>query len=40
MEISDLLSLSEIAVTILLGYYITHWITVKDQRTRTVKDNF
>lgn len=40
MEISDLLSLSEIAVTILLGYYITHWITVKDQRTRTVNDYY
>lgn len=40
MEISDLLSLAEIVVTILVGYYITHWITVKDQRTRTVKDYY
>lgn len=40
MEMSDLLSLAEIAVTIIVGYYISHWIAVKDQRTRSVKDYY
>lgn len=38
MSFSDLLSLIEILVTILFGYYITHWVTVRDTRTRSVKD--
>ena len=38
MEISDILILIEIVVTILVGYYITHWVSVRDTRTRMVKD--
>lgn len=38
MTLSDLLSLVEIFVTILFGYYITHWVTVRDTRTRSVKE--
>ena len=38
MSFSDILALIEILVTILFGYYITHWVTVRDTRTRSVKD--
>lgn len=38
MEISDIISIVEIIVTLILGYYISHWIAVKDQRTRSVKE--
>lgn len=38
MSFSDILALLEILVTILFGYYITHWVTVRDTRTRSVKD--
>lgn len=38
MNFSDILALLEILVTILFGYYITHWVTVRDTRTRSVKD--
>lgn len=38
MSFSDILSLIEILVTILFGYYITHWVSVRDSRTRSVKD--
>lgn len=38
MSFSDILALAEILVTILFGYYITHWVTVRDTRTRSVKD--
>lgn len=40
MEISDIISIVEIIVTLILGYYISHWIAVKDQRTRSVKDYY
>ena len=38
MSFSDILALLEILVTILFGYYITHWVSVRDTRTRSVKD--
>lgn len=38
MSFSDILALVEILVTILFGYYITHWVSVRDTRTRSVKD--
>lgn len=38
MSFSDILALLEILVTILFGYCITHWVTVRDTRTRSVKD--
>jgi hypothetical protein len=40
MEISDIISIVEIIVTLILGYYISHWMAVKDQRTRSVKDYY
>lgn len=38
MNISDILGVVEIVVTILFGYYITHRVSVRDTRIRTVKD--
>ena len=38
MSFSDILALLEILVTILFGYYIMHWVTVRDTRTRSVKE--
>lgn len=38
MDVSDILVLIEILVTILVGYYITHWVSIRDTRTRMVKD--
>lgn len=38
MSFSDILALLEILVTILFGYCITHWVSVRDTRTRSVKD--
>lgn len=38
MSFSDILALLEIIVTILFGYYITHRVSVRDTRTRSVKD--
>lgn len=40
MNISDIINIVEIIVTLILGYYISHWIAVKDQRTRSVKDYY
>lgn len=38
MSFSDILAIVEIFVTILFGYYITHWVGVRDTRTRSVKE--
>lgn len=38
MSLSDLLGIIEIVVTILFGYYITHRVSVRDTRIRSVKD--
>lgn len=38
MDFSDILAIIEILVTILFGYLITHWVSVRDSRTRSVKD--
>lgn len=38
MQFSDILAIIEIIVTILFGFYITHWVSVRDSRTRSVKD--
>lgn len=40
MELSDKLTLLEILVTIIIGYYITHLTNIKDAGTRCLKDYF
>ena len=40
MSISDILAFFDIFVTILLGYYITHRVNVRDSRTRMVKEHY
>jgi len=40
MGLSELLSLVEIGVTILVGYYLSHWVSVRDSQTRALKDYY
>lgn len=40
MSLSEFLSIIEICVTILIGYYLSHWISVRDTQTRALKDNY
>ena len=40
MELSDLLAILDIVVTIVVGYVITHMVSVRDSRTRAIKDYY
>lgn len=40
MELSEFLSIVEICVTILVGYYLSHWVSVRDSQTRALKDYY
>lgn len=40
MELSDFLSILDIVVTILIGFVITHTVSVRDTRTRAIKDYY
>lgn len=40
MTFSDLLSTISILTSIIFGFYITHWYSIRDTRTRTVKDYY
>lgn len=38
MLLSDFLSLVNIGVTLVVGFYLTHWLSVRDSRHRALKD--
>lgn len=40
MTYSDLLSSISILTSIVFGFYITHWYSIRDSRTRVVKDYY
>ena len=40
MELSDLLSILDIVVTVVIGFVITHMVSVRDSRTRAIKDYY
>lgn len=40
MELSDILAIMDIVVTVLIGFVITHMVSVRDSRTRAIKDYF
>ncbi len=40
MELSDFLNIVGILVTIICGFFIAHWASVKDSRTRSIKDYY
>ena len=40
MELSDLLAILDIVVTIVIGFVITHMVSVRDSRTRAIKDYY
>lgn len=40
MELSDLLAILDIVVTIVIGFVITHMVSVRDTRTRAIKDYY
>lgn len=40
MELSDLLDVLDIVVTVVIGFVITHMVSVRDSRTRAIKDYY
>ena len=40
MELSDLLAILDIVVTVVIGFVITHMVSVRDSRTRAIKDYY
>lgn len=40
MELSDFLAILDIVVTVLIGFVITHMFSVRDSRTRAIKDYY
>lgn len=40
MELSDFLAILDILVTVLIGFVITHMVSVRDSRTRAIKDYY
>lgn len=38
MPLSDFLTLVNIAITLIVGFYLTHWFSVRDSRHRALKD--
>lgn len=40
MELSDILAILDILVTVLIGFVITHMVSVRDSRTRAIKDYY
>lgn len=40
MELSDLLAILDIVVTVVIGFVITHVVSVRDSRTRAIKDYY
>ena len=40
MSLSDLLAILDIIVTVLIGFVITHMVSVRDSRTRAIKDYY
>ena len=38
MSLSDFLTLVNIAITLIVGFYLTHWFSVRDSRHRALKD--
>lgn len=40
MEIADILTFTGIVVSIVFGFYVTHFYSIKDTRTRVIKDYY
>ena len=40
MSLSDFLAILEIVITVLIGFVITHMVSVRDSRTRAIKDYY
>ena len=40
MVLSDFLAIIDILVTVLIGFVITHMVSVRDSRTRAIKDYY
>ena len=40
MELSDFLNIVGIIITIIFGFIITHWNSVKDSQTRSIKNYY
>lgn len=40
MSLSDFLSILDIVITVLIGFVITHLVSVRDSRTRAIKDYY
>ena len=40
MSLSDFLAILDIIVTVLIGFVITHMVSVRDSRTRAIKDYY
>lgn len=38
IDLSDFLSIIDICITLLIGYFLSHWMSVRDSRTRALKD--
>jgi hypothetical protein len=40
MSVSDYLTFIGLLITIFIGFYVTHWYSVRDTRTRAIKDYY